>query len=159
MEGHDGTTRHSDSGNTGQPGSRDWHRPRGVRSRDRGGPSTGGTLITLERDTAAAMDARAACAAAGVDRIVLVMIGDAARYLHKIAGPFDLILQDSDPAQYSSLHEKLVPLLGPAGTLLTRNLAAAGGYNELLAADARLTTAFLHLDDGLALSVKRLELT
>ena len=119
----------------------------------------GGTLITLERDTAAAMDARAACAAAGVDRIVLVMIGDAARYLHKIAGPFDLILQDSDPAQYSSLHEKLVPLLGPAGTLLTRNLAAAGGYNELLAADARLTTAFLHLDDGLALSVKRLELT
>lgn len=116
----------------------------------------GGRLITLERDAAAAVDARAAFAAAGVDRIVTLMIGDAVRYLHKIAGPFDLILQDSDPAIYSSLHEKLVPLLGPAGTLLTRNASAASGYNELLAADARLTTAFLHLDEGLALSVKRI---
>ncbi len=117
-----------------------------------------GRLITLERDATAAMEARTAFARAGFDRIVTVMIGDAARYLHKIAGPFDLIFQDSDPSQYSSLHEKLVTLLRPAGTLLTRNVAAAGGYNELLAADSRLTTAFLRLDDGLALSVKRLGL-
>lgn len=114
-----------------------------------------GRLITLERDAAAAIDARAAFAAAGLDRIVTVMIGDAARYLHKIAGPFDLILLDGVPTQYAQLHEQLVPLLRPSGLLVTRNLAAAGGYNGVLAADARLTTSLLPVDGGLALSVKQ----
>jgi predicted O-methyltransferase YrrM len=116
-----------------------------------------GRLITLERDAAAGLEARAAFAAAGLDRQVTVMIGDAVRYLHKIAGPFDFILQDSEPSQYGTLHDKLVPLLGPGAMLVTRRVAAAGDYNRLLAADARLTTAFLDIDDGLALSVKRLD--
>lgn len=87
------------------------------------------------------------------------MIGDAARYLHKIAGPFDLILQDSDATGYAAMHDKLVPLLRPTGMLVTRHIASAGDYNELLAADFRLTTAFLNVDEGLAISVKRLDLT
>jgi predicted O-methyltransferase YrrM len=116
-------------------------------------------LITVERDTAAAMQARTAFASAGFDRRVTVMIGDAARYLHKIAGPFDLILQDSDPADYASMHDTLVRLLGPTGTLVTRNIAAAGDYNELLAADSRLTTTFLRIGEDVAISVKRLDLT
>lgn len=118
-----------------------------------------GWLITVERDAAAAMQARAAFAAAGFDGRVTVMIGDVARYLNKIAGPFDLILQDSEASQYGTLHEKLVALLGPGGLLVTRGIAAAGDYNKLLGADARLTTAFLDIDEGLALSVKRLDLT
>jgi len=118
-----------------------------------------GRLITLERDAATGLRARAAFAAAGFDRQVTVMIGDAVRYLHKIAGPFDLILQDSEPSQYGTLHDKLVPLLGPGGLLVTRGAAAAADYNKLLAADARLTTAFLTIEEGLALSVKRLDLT
>jgi caffeoyl-CoA O-methyltransferase len=117
-----------------------------------------GRLITLERDAAAAMEARAAFAAAGCERRVTVMIGDAARYLHKIAGPFDLTLQDGDPSQYDTLHERLVSLVAPGGLLVTRNLTAAGDYNKLLAGDARLMTAFLDSAEGLALSVKRLDL-
>ena len=116
-----------------------------------------GRLITIERDAAAGVQARAAFAAAGLDRRVTVMIGDAVRYLHKIAGPFDLILQDSEPSQYGTLHDKLVLLLGHGGLLVTRRVGAAGDYNRLLAADARLTTAFLTIDEGLALSVKRLD--
>jgi predicted O-methyltransferase YrrM len=118
-----------------------------------------GRLITLERDAAAGARARAAFAAAGLDRRVTVMIGDAARYLHKIAGPFDVIVQDSDPSQYRHHHEKLVALLTPGGLLLTRRLTAAGDYNSLLAADARLTTVFLDTDQGVALSVARLDTT
>jgi caffeoyl-CoA O-methyltransferase len=116
-----------------------------------------GRLITLERDAETGAQARRAFAAAGFDRRVTVMIGDAARYLHKIAGPFDLIVQDGDPSQYSTLHDKLVALLGSGGLLVTRGLAAAGGYNEWLAADPRLTTTLLSIEEGLALSVKRLD--
>ena len=118
-----------------------------------------GRLITLEREAAAAITARSAFAAAGYDQRVTVMIGDAARYLHKIAGPFDLILQDGDAAQYDTLHERLVSLVAPGGLLVTRNLTASGDYNKLLDGDARLITAFLDKADGLALSVKRLDLT
>ncbi|HUE85270.1 MAG TPA: class I SAM-dependent methyltransferase [Vicinamibacterales bacterium] len=118
-----------------------------------------GRLITVERDIDAAMQARTAFASAGLDRCVTVMIGNADRYLHKMAGPFDLILQDSDATMYASMHDRLVPLLRPAGTLVTRHIDAAGDYNEVLAADARLTTAILHLDEDLAISVKRLDLT
>jgi caffeoyl-CoA O-methyltransferase len=117
-----------------------------------------GRLITLERNAMAGAAARSAFAAAGYDRRVTVMVGDAVRYLHKIAGPFDLILQDGEPSQYRVLHDKLVPLLGPGGLLVTRGLLAAGDYNECLAADTRLTTTLL-TDAGLALSVKRLDLT
>jgi predicted O-methyltransferase YrrM len=117
-----------------------------------------GRLITVERDAAAAKQARAAFAAAGLDQRVIVMIGDASRYLHKIAGPFDAILMDGDPSQYAVLHERLVQLLVPGGLLVTRGVAATGGYNKLLAADARLTATFLDIDEGLALSVKRLDL-
>jgi caffeoyl-CoA O-methyltransferase len=116
-----------------------------------------GWLITLERDAAFGAQARTAFAAAGFERRVTVMIGDAARFLHKIAGPFDLILQDGEPSQYIALHDKIVPLIGPGGLLVTRGLAAAGDYNKWLAADARLTTTLLNIDEGVALSVKRLD--
>ena len=95
-----------------------------------------GRLLTLEQDHAAGLQARAAFSAAGLDQRVTVLIGDAARYLHKIAGPFDFILQDSEPSQYSALHDKLVPLLCAGGLLVTRRLAAAGDYNKWLDADA-----------------------
>ena len=118
-----------------------------------------GRLITVEKDAAAAMQARTALASAGFDRRVTVMIGDAGRYLHKIAGPFDLILQDGDAAAHAWMHDKLVPLLRPAGTLVTRHLFSAGDYNEVLAADTRLATVVLPIDGGVAVSVKRLDLT
>jgi len=52
-----------------------------------------GMLVTLERDAARAAIARAHAREAGVDDRVTVMIGDAERYLHKLAGPFDVEVQ------------------------------------------------------------------
>ena len=116
---------------------------------------TDGTLITLERDATTAGAARTAFTAAGHENRVSVMIGDASRYLHKIAGPFDLVFQDGDAVQFATLHDRLVQLLAPAALLLTNNPASAGGYNEVLAADARLMTMVLTIGDGLAVSVRR----
>lgn len=115
----------------------------------------GGMLISLERDAATAARARHAFAAAGHADRVSVMIGEASRYLHKIAGPFDVIFNDGDAAQFERLHERLVALLAPGGTLVTHNITEARGYNGVLAADARLNTVMLPLNNGVAISVLR----
>jgi caffeoyl-CoA O-methyltransferase len=114
-----------------------------------------GMLITLERDAALAALARQSLAAAGHAGRVSVMIGDATRYLHKIAGPFELILQDGEPSEYEALHERLVRLLAVSATLLTNRVSNSGKYNETLSRDARLNTVVLNVGDGLALSVRK----
>ena len=135
-----------------------------------------GVLITLERDQARAGIARAHAAAAGVGDRVTVMVGDAGRYLHKIAGPFDLIFQDADKSAYGPMLDRLVSLLRPGGLLVTDNAlwdgevvggfvetpaknpddtAAIAAYNASLAADPRLYTTILPVGDGVAISVKR----
>jgi predicted O-methyltransferase YrrM len=114
-----------------------------------------GMLITIERDEASAIAARRAFATAGVGEKISVMVGDAARYLHKVAGPFDLVILDADAAQYEALHDRLVQLLGPSATLLAFNVAAAGDYNEKLAADGRLTTVVVNLDGAVAIAVRQ----
>ncbi|MGH9175307.1 MAG: O-methyltransferase, partial [Vicinamibacterales bacterium] len=136
---------------------------------------TGGLLITLERDAARAARARDHFAAAGENEKVSVMVGDASRYLHKVAGPFDLIFQDGDKAQYAPMLDRLVELLRPGGILVTDNVlwrgevipgyiddpthnaedtAAIAAYNQRLAGDHRLYTTLLSVGDGAAISIK-----
>jgi predicted O-methyltransferase YrrM len=134
-----------------------------------------GLLVSLERDHARAVTARAYVAEAACDDRVNIMIGEADRYLHKLAGPFDLIFQDGDKTQYEPMLDKLAPLLRPGGLLVTDNVlwdgevvpgytaaprkraddtAAIASYNERLAGDARFTTSWLPVGDGVAVAVK-----
>ncbi|HXG89575.1 MAG TPA: O-methyltransferase [Vicinamibacterales bacterium] len=136
----------------------------------------GGMLITLEREQARATAARAHLVAAGVADQVSVMVGDAGRYLHKVAGPFDLIFQDGDKTQYSPMFDRLVELLRPGGTLVTDNIlwsgevvpgyvttpehdladtAAIATYNQKITSDPRVFTTLLPIGDGVAVTVKR----
>jgi predicted O-methyltransferase YrrM len=140
-------------------------------------PATG-LLVTLDRDHARATTARAFLAEAGLDDRVTVMIGEADRYLHKLAGPFDLIFQDGDKQQYGPMLDTLAALLRPGGLLVTDNVlwdgevvpgfvdpprrgaddtAAIAAYNERLARDPRFTTSWLAVGDGVALAVKNLQ--
>jgi predicted O-methyltransferase YrrM len=134
-----------------------------------------GQLITLERDAARAAAAREHFARAGVAERVAVMVGDAARSLHKIAGPFDVIFQDGDKAQYEPMLDRLTELLRPAGVLVTDNILWSGevvpgfvdspqknpedtkaiaSYNQRLASHAHLDTTFLSIGDGVGISIK-----
>jgi predicted O-methyltransferase YrrM len=138
-------------------------------------PSTG-LLVTLERDPVRATTARAYLAEAGVDDRVTVVVGDADRYLHKLAGPFDLVFQDGDKAGYEPMLDRLVTLLRPGGVLVTDNVlwdgevvpgfvtpprrkpedtAAIAAYNARVAADPRLTVSWLPVGDGIAIAVKK----
>ena len=65
-------------------------------------------------------------AAAGVDARVNVMVGDATRFLHKVAGPFDVIFQDGDKPGYLHDARCLVALLRPGGVLARDNVLWSG---------------------------------
>jgi len=135
----------------------------------------GGQLISLEIDQSRAAIARANIERAGLATTMSVIVGDASRFLHKVAGPFDLIFQDGDKTLYEPLLDRLVDHLRPGGVLVTDNVlwdgevvdgfittrqhdeastAAIRSYNRRLAADARLLTTFLPTGDGVAVSVK-----
>jgi len=120
-----------------------------------------GLLVSLERDHGRAARARAFLAEAGLDDRVNVMIGEADRYLHKLAGPFDLIFQDGDTAHYGPLLDKLERLLRPGGVLVTNRVLRVGeigpdvaAFNDRLAQDPRFTTTVLPIGDGVAMAVR-----
>ncbi len=76
-----------------------------------------GLLITMEADAARAAVARQRFGDAGVADRVSVIVGEPARFLHKIRGPFDLIVQN-DSDDRDGLHQRLMALLGPGGVLI-----------------------------------------
>jgi predicted O-methyltransferase YrrM len=135
-----------------------------------------GTLITLERDSARATTARENFGRAGLSNRITVVVGDSARTIADVEGPFDLIFQDGDKLQYNPMLDRLVDLLRPGGLLVTDNVLwdgevvpglvskpqreadithAIAGYNDRLNRHPRLMTATVPLRDGVAISVKR----
>jgi predicted O-methyltransferase YrrM len=134
-----------------------------------------GTLITMEYDGARAARAREHFAAAGYGDRLSVIVGDATRFLHKVAGPFDLIFQDSDKKLYEPMVDRLVDLLRPGGLLVADNIlwngevvpgyvadkkyseedtAALVAFSKRIATDPRLYTSFLQVGDGVSVSIK-----
>jgi predicted O-methyltransferase YrrM len=85
-----------------------------------------GMLITLERDPSCAIQARTELERAGVGQRVSVMIGDASRYLHKISGPFDLVVQHVGDAQRDAMRPRLLQLLRERGLLATTGTGEGG---------------------------------
>jgi predicted O-methyltransferase YrrM len=135
-----------------------------------------GMLFTIERDAVRAAAARQHFERAGLGNRVSVMVGEASRLVHKVAGPFDLIVQDGSKDQYEPVLDRLVWLLRPRGVLVSDNILWQGDvvpgfrtqpahpaestaiivrYSRRLAADASLATVFLPVGDGVAISVKR----
>jgi predicted O-methyltransferase YrrM len=115
-----------------------------------------GLLITIEARSGCAQLARRLVARHGCASQVSLIVGDPARYLHKLAGPFDIVVQTASQATApGTLHERLMKLLAPDGLLVTSNLGAADRYNEVLAADARLITRIIDVAGGVAISERR----
>jgi predicted O-methyltransferase YrrM len=135
-----------------------------------------GLLITIERDRDRAAEARENFARAGVADIANIMVGDAARLIWKVSGPFDFIFQDGDKLQYEPLLDRLLDLLRPGGLLVADNAlwhgevvpgyverphypreqtAALAAYNQRLATDPRVLGLVLPVGDGVSLAFKR----
>src|SRR6476469_2543161 len=73
-----------------------------------------GVLITMEPDASLAAEARRSFAEAGYGDRISVIVGEPARFLHKIRGPFDLIVERRPDA---SLRARLEGLLAAGGIM------------------------------------------
>lgn len=72
-----------------------------------------GLLITIEPDASLAAAARRRFAEAGYGDRISVIVGEPARFLHKIRGPFDLIVSRPD----TNLRARLEGLLAAGGIM------------------------------------------
>ncbi len=79
-----------------------------------------GLLITMEGDPACVAAARQRFSDAGFADRISVIAGEPARFLHKLRGPFELIVQN-DPGDRDGLHDRLIALLAPGGVLIRGN--------------------------------------
>jgi predicted O-methyltransferase YrrM len=77
----------------------------------------GGLLLTIEPDPAMAAAARGRFIAAGIADRISVIVGEPRRFVHKVGGPFDLIVQN-DADDRDGLHDRLMALLRPGGVLI-----------------------------------------
>ncbi len=139
---------------------------------------SGGTLLSLEASPKHAEVARTNIARAGLAESVNVRVGRAQETLPTLVtegeGPFDLIFIDADKESYPTYLEWALKLSQP-GTLIIADNVVRGGrivdadsddsnvqgarrFNELLAADPRLSATILQTVgskgyDGLALAL------
>jgi predicted O-methyltransferase YrrM len=79
-----------------------------------------GLLITIEPHTEQAIAARAVFSDAGFGDRIIVIVAEPRRFLHKVRGPFDLIVQN-DPDDRDALHGRLIAMLAPGGVLIRGN--------------------------------------
>lgn len=135
-----------------------------------------GMLITFERESELAGVAREHFAKAGLADVANVMLGDAARLVWKVSGPFDLVFQDGDKTLYEPLLDRLLDLLRPGGLLVADNALWGGevvagyvqrpahrladteaiaAYNHRIAHDTRVTSVVVPVGDGVSIAVKR----
>jgi len=77
-----------------------------------------GMLITMEADPSAAAAARQLFAAAGHADRISVIVGDPLRFLHKVRGPFDVIVHHGD---VDAVRARLMALLRAGGVLISAN--------------------------------------
>ena len=77
-----------------------------------------GMLITIEPDPAVAAQTRRIFSAAGLGDRISVIVGEPARFLHKVRGPFDVVSNNGDPGP---IHDRLTALLRSGGVLIAVN--------------------------------------
>ncbi len=77
-----------------------------------------GMLIALEADERTALAIRERLTSEALGDRAAVMIGSPSRYLHKVSGPFDVIVQHGEPGAHEPLRPRLLGLLRPGGLLV-----------------------------------------
>lgn len=118
-------------------------------------------LFTVERRAERAAVARDYADRAGLSSSFNVMLGEGARLVHKVAGPFDLIVNHGHAAVTDPQFDRLVVLLRPGGVLVSTtghgDVAEADThrlYVDRLLHDPRLFSTPLPVGAGLVFSVR-----
>jgi predicted O-methyltransferase YrrM len=110
---------------------------------------TGGQLVTVERDSAPRQLAQRAVRRAGLADRVDLRLGDAARLLPRLAGPFDLVFLDEEPLDRADDLAAVLPLCAPGALLVSHG---AEEHPVELARYAALVRTLPGLSDSIGLS-------
>jgi predicted O-methyltransferase YrrM len=133
------------------------------------------SIITIERYKKHADIAVDNIFAAGYEKKIKVIEGEAAEVLHWLDGGFDFIFLDAAKGQYIEFLPDLLRLLNSGGVLLSDNILYHGMiedeekverrkitivkrlhmYLEEIMTNENLTTSIIPIGDGVALSVKK----
>jgi caffeoyl-CoA O-methyltransferase len=135
------------------------------------GLAPGGRLTCFEVDPEIAEVARRNLEAAGVADRTTVEVGPAAEALERLpAVPhLDLVYVDADKTGYPGYYEAIIPRLRPGGLVVLDNTLLGGRVlapedergrtmaelNERIAADERVDSVLLGLNDGMTLARKK----
>ena len=135
------------------------------------GLAEGGRLTCFEVDPELAEVARANVEAAGVGDRVTIKVGPAADGLAAIpeVPQVDLAYVDADKLAYPDYYDALVPRMRPGGVIVLDNTLLGGrvmepgnergevmnALNERIAADDRVESVLLGLNDGVTLARRR----
>ncbi len=117
--------------------------------------TTGGHLTTFEIDRQRASMAREHFKAAGVEKLVTLVEGDAHDQVAKLKGPIDVAFIDADKGGYVDYLNKLLPLMRPGGLVLAHNVDMVPDYVKAVTANADLETIFYMEGAGLSVTLKK----
>jgi len=120
----------------------------------------GGKLVTIEIDEQKAKEAQANFQKVGVAHLVEVKVGDVAKVVPTLAGPFDLIFMDTEKGDYLAQFRQALPLLKPGGVFLAHNVVlmkdSMKDFLKEIESHPQLVTAIAQTsDDGFSVSYKK----
>ena len=109
--------------------------------------STGGKIITHERDPKNVAQARENLRKAGVENLVTIVEGDAHETVTRLRAPIDILFIDADKPGYADYLKKLLPLVRPGGLILAHNTTNTArqmpDYFTAVTTDPNLDSIFL----------------
>jgi caffeoyl-CoA O-methyltransferase len=116
---------------------------------------TGGHLTTFEIDHHRAAMAREHFQAAGVDKLVTIIEGDAHEQVAKLRAPIDVAFIDADKGGYVDYLNKILPLVRPGGLILAHNVDMVPAYVKAVTTNPDLETVFYMQGEGLAVTLRK----
>jgi predicted O-methyltransferase YrrM len=121
--------------------------------------ATGGTLTTIEYDSARARVLGENIRRAGLSDIVTVVSGDAFSTVPTLAGPFDFVFLDAWKRDYKRFFDLLFPRLATRGLFLAHNVVnKQAEMKDFLSAiqqhDGVMTTIVSPSGEGMSVSLK-----
>jgi predicted O-methyltransferase YrrM len=123
-----------------------------------------GSVISIERAKNHYNEALHNISEAGLDDYITLLEGDARKTFDGIAGPFDLILQDSQKALYPEMLEECIKKTRKGGIIIADDAlfkpmglaeklsTPIDKYNKLVFSDPRLESTIIAIGDGITVS-------
>jgi predicted O-methyltransferase YrrM len=117
---------------------------------------TGGRITGTELISERAAEANANLAAAGLDAVARVLVGDAAESIAEAGAPFDFVFIDAEKDDYVGHFLAVIDLILPGGLILADNVIShdLSAYQTLLRARDDVETITMPIGRGIEFTLK-----